>query len=89
MLISEYSRQFRTDGYLVLEHFFDDTLMDRLDRLIRAHFGDNPAFGHQAEFLDRSQTEVIPWFPPMAAQSPSPWIRMTSRSGLASFRPVA
>lgn len=63
MLISEYSRQFRTDGYLVLEHFFDDALMDRLDRLIRAHFGDNPAFGHQAEFLDQSQTEVIPWFP--------------------------
>lgn len=34
-----------------------------LDRVISAHFGDDPAFGHNDEFLSRSQTDVVPWFP--------------------------
>lgn len=54
---------FWRDGFLVLEDFFDAARMDHLDRLIRQKFGDDPAFWHNTEFLSRSRTEVIPWFP--------------------------
>lgn len=54
---------FWSNGYLVLNDFFDHDLMDRLDRLIRGHFGDDPEYRHQEEFLDKAKTEVIPWFP--------------------------
>jgi hypothetical protein len=37
--------------------------MDELDQLIVEHYGDEPDFCHSEEFLSRSKTEVIPWFP--------------------------
>jgi hypothetical protein len=55
--------EFQDQGFLVLEDFFPPRLMDRADRIIRQHFGDHPEFRHEAEFLSKSQTEVIPWFP--------------------------
>lgn len=54
---------FEESGYLVFENFFDDVLMDQMDSIIRGHFGDNPEFWHEEEFLAKSKTEVIPWFP--------------------------
>lgn len=54
---------FDRDGYLVLEDFFDASIMDHLDQVIRNYFGDNPDFFHDDEFLDKAQTEVVPWFP--------------------------
>ncbi len=54
---------FERDGFVVIQDFFDDALMDRLERLIRRHFARNPAFLHDDEFLQKSQTDVIPWFP--------------------------
>jgi len=56
-------QEFDHNGYLVLNNFFDTELMDRIDRNIRFHFGDNPEFWHEDEFLQKSKTEVIPWFP--------------------------
>lgn len=55
--------RFERDGYVMIENFFDPETMDALDGVIRAHFGDNPDFAHTQEFLDSSQTDVIPWFP--------------------------
>lgn len=63
MNIEALSRQFWDQGFLVLEDFFDPSLVDRLDAQIRGHFGEDPDFWHEREFLDRAQTEVIPWFP--------------------------
>lgn len=63
MDIARLTAEFWQTGYLLLEDFFDHGLMERLDRLICAYYGDNPRFQHEAEFLDRSKTEVIPWFP--------------------------
>jgi ectoine hydroxylase len=63
MNIERLAHDFSANGYLVLDDFFDAGLMDRLDGLIRAYYGDNPQFRHQAEFLDKAKTEVIPWFP--------------------------
>lgn len=58
-----YARQFDAQGYLVIEDFFGSALMDSLDGEIRENYGDNPEFRHDDEFLEKSRTEVVPWFP--------------------------
>jgi len=57
------SSEFWQRGYLVVDNFFDPDLMDQIDHNIRQYFGDNPEFWHEEEFLSKSKTEVIPWFP--------------------------
>lgn len=56
-------KSFWKQGYLVIENFFDSDLMDQLDEIITHHFGSNPDFQHEKEFLEKARTEVIPWFP--------------------------
>lgn len=63
MQSADILEKFQRDGFVVIEDFFGDELMDRLDPLILAHFGDNAEFLHDDEFLDKSRTDVIPWFP--------------------------
>ena len=63
MNIARKVETFWEQGYLVLDNFFEYELMDRLDAIIRGHFGDNPEFYHEEEFLEKAQTEVVPWFP--------------------------
>jgi ectoine hydroxylase len=57
------SKEFWNNGYLVLDDFFDPELMEQFDQNIRDYFGQNPEFRHEEEFLSKSETEVIPWFP--------------------------
>ncbi len=63
MTATERLDRFNRDGYLVIENFFERELMDELDQLMRSHFGNNPDFLHNSEFLEKAQTDVIPWFP--------------------------
>lgn len=63
MQLNAFAEQFARDGYLLIEDFFDTDLIDDLDRLIRDHFGEDPDFLHNEEFLEQSRTDVIPWFP--------------------------
>lgn len=63
MNYSILTEKFWKDGFLVIEEFFDNTLMDQYNKLILEYFGDDPEFYHNEEFLSRAQTEVIPWFP--------------------------
>ncbi len=70
MDIQALTEQFWRDGYLVIEDFFEPTVMDELDALIRDHFGTDPDFWHTDEFLSAAQTEVIPWFPQQEGSSP-------------------
>ena len=56
-------QNFWEQGFLVLDNFFEPGLMDEVDLVIRRYFGENPQFRHEEEFLKKSQTEVIPWFP--------------------------
>ena len=63
MDIEKLKSSFERDGYVVVEDFFDDGLMDRLDGVIRGYYGDNPDFWHNDEFLSKARTEVVPWFP--------------------------
>ena len=55
--------RFQQDGYVVLERFFSEALMRELDALIEAHYGAAAELTHTDEFVDRSQVEVVPWFP--------------------------
>ena len=63
MNTAEILDRFNRDGFVVIDRFFEDGTMDTLDELIRGHFGEDPDFSHEEEFLDKAQTEVIPWFP--------------------------
>ncbi|MEM7359035.1 MAG: phytanoyl-CoA dioxygenase family protein [Pseudomonadota bacterium] len=63
MQYTQLAKQFHKEGYLVIPDFFDLDLMDQMNQLILSHYGMDPEFYHQEEFLDKAQTEVIPWFP--------------------------
>ena len=63
MRIGDLKETFDRDGYIVVEDFFDGPVMDHLDGIIRRYYGDNPDFWHDDEFLEKAQTEVVPWFP--------------------------
>lgn len=63
MLIDELMVRFHQEGYLHLEKFFPEALMDGLHDKIMTHFGMNPEFSHTDEFLEKASVEVIPWFP--------------------------
>ena len=55
--------QFWKQGYLYLEAFFPDDLMDQLDALIFSHFGEAPEYEHDQAFISGAKTEIVPWFP--------------------------
>lgn len=57
------AKQFWQNGYLVIESFFSEALMDEYDKLILEHFGFTPDFWHTDEFLNTTGVEVVPWFP--------------------------
>jgi len=61
--IQVIKQTFDRDGYIAIENFFDDALMDHLDGVIHTYYGDSPDFWHNEEFLEKSHTEVVPWFP--------------------------
>lgn len=63
MNLDEILFDFRRDGYVYIDDFFPTPLMDQLDQIIVDHFGFDPDFGHNEEFLRKAQTEVVPWFP--------------------------
>ena len=62
MNINELKKTFVRDGYVIIENFFDDALMDHRDGSIRDFLGDNPDFWHNDEFLSKAKTEIDPSF---------------------------
>ena len=63
MDINELSESFWEKGYLKIDKFFDSELMDFLNDVILEHYGMEPEWQHNEEFLKKSATEVVPWFP--------------------------
>ena len=61
--IEKIAEKFWKEGYVILENFFDETLMDDYNSKILAHYGVNPSWEHTNEFISKSAVEVIPWFP--------------------------
>lgn len=71
MNFKKLTEEFRENGFLIIENYFDPDLMDEYNQLILDHFGMEPEYLHDEDFLTRSAAEVIPWFP--------------QRDGLAEF----
>ena len=63
MQLDKLANTFWQQGYLVIEDFFSAQTMDSLQSLILDHYGLDPEYEHEAAFLSKSATEVIPWFP--------------------------
>lgn len=63
MELKEIKERFWREGYVVLENFFDDDLMDSYNEKIKEHYGVDPAWEHDEKFIAKSSAEVIPWFP--------------------------
>jgi ectoine hydroxylase len=63
MNIQKLASEFWQQGFLVIDNFFDNELMDNCQQHIMTHFGEDPDFVHNEEFLKKSATDVIPWFP--------------------------
>lgn len=61
--MEELAKRFWEDGYLVIEDYFVKDLMDELNNSILQHYGLDPDWQHNDEFLEKTKTEVIPWFP--------------------------
>jgi len=57
------SEQFWTDGYLYFPNFFEAAYMEDLEGVIEDHFGIEPDYLHNEEFVKASHTEIVPWFP--------------------------
>ncbi len=56
-------QRFWEEGYLVLENFFESELMDELHEHILDHFNGAVESVLNDEFKERSQSEIVPWFP--------------------------
>ena len=70
----KYTKEFWEQGYLVIDNFFSDEYMDHLNETILKHYGLNPNWEHNDEFIQKAATEVVPWFP--------------IREGDANFNPI-
>ena len=57
------AKDFWANGFLVIENFFDENLMNTLNGIILDHYGMAPQWEHTDEFIQRSEVEVVPWFP--------------------------
>ena len=55
--------EFWTNGYVVIDNFFDRELMDELHELILAQFGSKHDSCLNDEFAIKAQTQIVPWFP--------------------------
>ena len=69
MTINDLAKRFWQQGYLSIDNIFEASLMDHYQDLILRKFDDNPSYGHNAEFLEKSNTDVIPWFPQQEGHS--------------------
>lgn len=63
MNCEKLAEDFWENGFLMFEDYFESSLMDEYNNLILEHFGMNPDFLHDEDFVSRSGAEVIPWFP--------------------------
>jgi len=63
MHIIELAHSFHLNGYVYIENFFDKNLMDLYQSKILDHFALDSSYKHDNDFIKKSDTDVIPWFP--------------------------
>ena len=69
MDIENLSKRFKEDGYIYIEDFFDGNLMDSYHRKILSHFKKDTEYKHDMNFIEKSDTDVIPWFPQLEGET--------------------
>ncbi|RQH13039.1 hypothetical protein D5R40_34640 [Okeania hirsuta] len=79
----EKAETFWSQGYLLLEDFFQEAFMDELNAEVLAHFGLNPDWEHSLDFIEKSElmTEALRRF---AAE----FCISSSRSRLRAIPPI-
>ena len=63
MNINQLANSFHLNGYVYIENFFDRNLMDLYQNKILDHFALDSSYKHESDFIKKSDTDVIPWFP--------------------------
>lgn len=63
MDFKKIAEEFWENGYMVFENFFPEELMDSYNKSIMNHFATNPESELDDEFSNKSEVQVIPWFP--------------------------
>ena len=63
MNINQLATSFHLNGYVYIENFFDRNLMDIYQNKILDHFALDSSYKHDSDFIKKSDTDVIPWFP--------------------------
>ncbi|GAC15485.1 phytanoyl-CoA dioxygenase family protein [Aliiglaciecola lipolytica] len=61
--IEAIAEEFWQQGFVALPNFFESQVMQQLHSIILEHFSDSPQYLHDADFIEKSKAEVIPWFP--------------------------
>lgn len=61
--LEDLAEQFDREGYVHLPDFFDAELMLKVARSCLGHFGSDPDWEHNDEFIGKSKAEIVPWFP--------------------------
>lgn len=61
--LKDLAAEFWKKGYLILESYFPGDMMDDYNSKILEHYGLTPDWEHTDEFVSKSATEVVPWFP--------------------------
>jgi ectoine hydroxylase len=63
MDFTKLAAEFWSNGFIVIEDFFDPALMDELHELIMTHFRGKFDSCLNDDFSTRAATQVTPWFP--------------------------
>ena len=63
MDLNVIKNEFWEKGYLIIENFFPELLMDHYQQIILDHFSLNIDWEHSNDYIKKSENEVIPWFP--------------------------
>lgn len=63
MNFKDLSKLFHKNGYVYIEKFFNAALMNDYQDEICNHFKENNNYKHDESFIEKSKTDVVPWFP--------------------------
>jgi hypothetical protein len=53
------AKTFWKQGYIVIDDFFDESLMSASQSIIMSHFGESPAYAHDQQFIQLSKAKVV------------------------------
>ncbi|MDB2450993.1 phytanoyl-CoA dioxygenase family protein [Gammaproteobacteria bacterium] len=79
MDFKELSKFFHKNGYVYIKDFFNPNLMDECHDEITTHFKKDSTYKHDVSFIEKSKTDVIPWFPQIEGNNKFDGLEMDQR----------